>query len=436
MKSIVKQALARLACGRLSAMKKADYYASTLLEMSVEVVDVPNVPNVTMGITRGLVLYVNGQWLLTDPEVQDDAVVGGCLIHECEHPLRGLDRLDVLPNKVQANIAGDEAINWNLREEGWPLPSWVIYPDLYGHPGGLTLESYYALLQKQMEQKQKTLQQMMDELTSKQGDGQSPWTPKIGSGGCGSAGGNAVDDVLEKELDAAYGKSSSEVESARQQTLDAIEDALHGPGCGSVPGRFKQAIKDRYKKPEINWRQLYQHVFRRALHIVSGASDYSLRRPSIGSQLVGYIGPGLIDQELNVVVIEDTSASMGTSQLVQARGEAYQLMKKMGLDQVTLIQIDAKVQHVQQVRLRNLPRIDYHGRGGTNFIPAFEYIQKHLPRTNLVAVFTDGDGPAPKKAPRGFETVWCIVRTPRARKPAHWGQTIVCDKDQKLLPPY
>ena len=128
MKSIVKQALARLACGRLSAMKKADYYASTLLEMSVEVVDVPNVPNVTMGVTRGLVLYVNGQWLLTDPEVQDDAVVGGCLIHECEHPLRGLDRLDVLPNKVQANIAGDEAINWNLREEGWPLPSWVIYP--------------------------------------------------------------------------------------------------------------------------------------------------------------------------------------------------------------------------------------------------------------------------------------------------------------------
>jgi predicted metal-dependent peptidase len=430
--------------GRAYVLWRADYYSSTLLEMTVEIVDAPKT---TMGVTRGLVLYVNGEWLLNDPEMQTDEAIGSCLVHECEHPLRGIDRLEVLADKQRANVAGDEAINWNLRDEKWFLPSWVVYPEALGHPGALTLEQYYALLQQQQNDQQKTLQDVMNntQQPGKSGSGSNKekkgsaqggkWEPKIGSGACGSIGGAAVDETLEQELDAAYGKSQAEVESARRQTLDAIEAAAASPSRGDMPGRFKEMIKDRYKKPEVNWRKVARHIFQRSMHIVAGASDYSMRNPSVSSQLVGYIGPGLIDTRLEVVVIEDTSASMDKPQLVQARGETYQLMQKLGIDEVTLIQSDTQVAHVQRVRLRNLPHIEYSGRGGTNFIPAFEYVQKKLPRTNLVVVFTDGDGPAPAKAPKGFETVWCIVRTSHARKPAHWGQVVVCDQNQALLPP-
>lgn len=452
---IVRRAKEKLSLGRAYVVSKADYYSAILLEMTVEIVDAPAV---TMGITRGLVLYVNGRWLLEDPEMQTDEAVGACLVHECEHPLRGLERLEALPNKEMANIAGDEAINYNLRDEGWKLPSWVVYPEKLGHPDNLTLEQYYELLQEQAQQQ--SLQQVMNNAMSsgsgqtqkgKQAPGQGkpppgkgqadprgtePWQPKVGSGGCGSGGGNAVDPNLEAALDAEHGKSPTEVESARRQVLDDIEEALQSPGRGNVPGRFKEMIKTRNKRPDVNWRSVLRHILQRAMQKVSGASDYSISNPSVSSQLAGYIGAGLIDRQLNVVIVEDTSGSMGAVQLVQARNEAYHLMRRAGIDTATHIQVDTDVQNVKTVRLRDLPKLAYHGRGGTDFQKVFEYVKKKFPRTNLLVYFTDGDGYAPKKAPRGFATIWCIVRTPYARRPALWGHLVVCDKSQELRPPY
>lgn len=211
-------ALQKLALGRANVMSRADYYGSTLLEMTPVIVEHPKL---TMGITRGLVLYVNGTWLLSDPEVKEDDVVAACLVHECEHPLRGFDRLDALPDKELANIAGDIPINWNLREESWRLPSWVVYPETYGFKEGLTLEEHYDLLQKQLEQKKQSLQQLMDALSNQNGkgrgankkkDGSQPepppgtWEPKVGGGACGSGAGRALDPLLEAALDAEYGK--------------------------------------------------------------------------------------------------------------------------------------------------------------------------------------------------------------------------------------
>lgn len=415
----------KITLGRAYILTRAEYYASMLYNMTIEVV---NEPGLTMGITRGLVLYVNGEWILTDPEMQSDEVVGACLVHECEHPLRGFERLDALPNKELANIAGDEAINFNLREEGWKLPSWVVYPETYKHPGGLTLEQYYALHQKEMGEGQ-SLQQYMDGTNP----GGGAWSPKIGAGGCGSGGGNAISETLEKALDAENGKSPVEVESARRQTIDDIETFVKSQG--DTPKRLKELIHDRYKKPEVNWRSVLRYVAQRSFQTIAGASDYSMSRPSISSQLMGYIGAGLVDKRPDVALIEDTSASMGTPQLVQARGEAYQVFKELGLDEVLLVQADTAVAHTQRVRLRSLPKIEYHGRGGTNFTPAFDYLRRKHPRVNLAIYFTDGDGRAPQRKPPGVEVIWCIVRTPHARKPARWGHIVVCDKNQKLLDP-
>jgi len=441
----------KLSLGRAYVLSRADYYSSILLEMSVEVV---SNATVTMGVTKGLVLYVNGEWLLNDPEMQTDEVIGGCLVHECEHPLRGLDRLEALPDKALANIAGDEAINFNLREEQWQLPSWVVYPERYGHPPNLTLEQYYALLSDQLLQENKTLEQLMADApqggggtkgngkNKNKGSGlgnkqQKQWTPKIGAGGCGSAGGYAVDESLEAELDTAYGKGPSEVESARRQTFDAIEKALEsGKGCGNIPGRFKELLKIRYQVPDVNWRSFLRRILQRALERTIGDSDYSLSNPSLGGQLAGCITSGLVDQKINVVIAEDTSSSMGEPQLLNARSEAYHLIRAVGIDEAIHIQSDMVVQHEKRIRLRDLPKLAYHGRGGTDFNAVFERVNKRYPETNLLVYFTDGDGRAPAKPPRNFDVVWCIIRTEHARRPAHWGHVVVCDKNQKLEEPY
>lgn len=480
-----QEALNKLALGRGYVLKRAEYIASTLLELTPVVV---NAPGVTMGVTRGLVLYVNGDWLLSDPEMADDAAVGAVLYHECEHPLRGMDRLDALPNKEMANVAGDEAINDNLRDEGWQLPSWVIYPEKFDHPKGLTLEQYYGLHAQQLDKSQQSMQQMMDEKMSGapsdqkragegggpsngnkgdkkgssggkagddkggksgsggQGDGQGEpkeggsggsggWQKKVGAGACGGAGGNSVVEQLEAELDAQYGRGEVEVDAIRRATLEQIEEHMQQYGRGSVPGRFEELLKTRIKKPDVDWRKELKHLLRHSADvIVSGSMDYSMRRPSIGGALMGVVSAGLVEREVIVCVAEDTSMSMGSKQLTQARNEGYHLLKKLGLQWAWHIQADTKVQKVQKIKLRQFPAVNFSGRGGTDFRPVFEEIKKLRPRPNLLVYYTDGDGVAPPKAPPGMAVVWCIVRTDRARRPANWGKVVVCDKNQALLP--
>lgn len=453
-----KEALNKLSLGRAFVLDRAPYIASTLLEMTPVIVDHPDA---TMGVTRGLVLYVNGRWLLSDPEMEQDAVTGACLYHECEHPLRGMDRLDALPDKKLANIAGDEAINDNLRDENWVLPSWVVYPEKFNHPSNLTLEQYYELLSRQMDEQRKELEQFMDDCMNRQtpeavdgqgadkkgsgkgqgknqdGSGQGAgWQKKVGAGACGSAAGNGIDEV-ESELDAKYGKGDAEVDAVRRSTLDQIEEHMQQFGRGSVPGRFEQLLETRIKAPDVDWRKELKRAFRRTADvIISGAMDYSMRRPSIGGSLVGVSSAGLIEREVRVCVAEDTSLSMGTEQLQQARNEGYHLLKKLGLREAWHLQADSEVQKVQKIKLRQMPKVSFAGRGGTDFRPVFEEVLKMRPRPNLMVFFTDGDGPAPVQPPPGIAVIWCIVRTPYARKPARWGTVVVCDKMQELRDPY
>lgn len=434
---VIRYAREKISLGRAYVLHRADYYSAVLLEMTLVVVDTPGV---TMGVTKGLVLYVGGNWLLNDPEVRDDDAVGACLVHECEHPLRGLERLEALPNAELANVAGDIPINDNLRDEGWKLPSWCCHHESFGLPKNLTLEEYYSLLQQKMDKNKQTLQQYMD--STQQGTGTkdekgqgSTWVPKVGSGGCGGVGGNAVQAQLEAELDAAYGRTQSEVESARRQTLDDIESAI-ASGCGNVPGRFQETLKLLRKKPDINWKAALSRRIQRSAQAIAGASTYSLSNPSVSGQLTGCITAGLIDRQVNLCIAEDTSYSMGAEQLLQARNEAFHLVRRSGVDTAVHLQVDTTVQQDRVIRLRDLPRLVYKGRGGTDFTTVFDYVRKKHPRVNLLVYFTDGDGRAPEKAPRGIEVIWCIVRTSCARKPANWGHIVVCDKSQSLLPPY
>ena len=460
-----KEALNKLALGRGYVLSRAEYIASTLLELTPIIVDAPGV---TMGITPGLVLYVGGRWFLSDPEVRTDEITGGCLYHECEHVLRGFDRLKALPKPDLANVAADEAINYNLREESWDLPSWVCYPERYGHPPALTMEQYYALLEQQLDAAKQSLQQFMDEAAGgsgeghgssgnapdgdEQGKGNSPgnnqgnnddssdgqqggWQKKIGGGVCGSGAGNAVNEQLEKELDSSLGKGEAEVDAIRRTTLDDIQKYMDVHGRGSVPGRFKQLIETRIQPPLVDWKRELRKTLRYSHDVVAGARNYSMRRPSIGGALTGVCTSGLVDSEVRVCIVEDTSLSMGTSQLQDARNEGYHVLKKLGVRTAWHIQADTRIQHVGKVNIRRLPAVPFSGRGGTDFRPVFEELKKLHPRPNLVVFYTDGDGPAPIKPPSGIQVVWCIVRTPYARKPAHWGKVVVCDKLQTLKDP-
>jgi predicted metal-dependent peptidase len=440
--------LEKFALARAWLDTKAIYLASTYESFIVHFV--PGVK--TMGVTKGHVLYADPIWLLSDPDIngpKGHEYLGADLLHECGHILRDLERLDAVadwfmskgfPEKKAhewANIAGDMPINHDILNQELIMHKWVVTPDTYGFKHGLTMEGYAKLMlenQKKVEQKNGEGQgqgksgdqkgqpgQGQGKDNSKKGDDPAGGGRKrrIGGGCCGGIGGNPNKE-LEDELDGTIGRNEYEQERIKYETVEAIKEHQEAFGKGSTPGFVIEKLPKRKKdKPDINWQRECKYLLRRTTgSVVRGGSDYSLRRPSKRSMMLGVIRPGLIDQLPVIDIKVDSSGSMGKAQLNAAKDVVASVLLQLGVDQVWFQWADV-VAHGKPklISIKDLPVLD-------------------RPRPDLVIYITDGDGDAPATKPPGLNIVWCIVPTPYGRRPADWGHLVVCSNDQKLREPY
>ena len=94
---------------------------------------------------------------------------------------------------------------------------------------------------------------------------------------------------------------------------------------------------------------------------------------------------------------------------------------------------DANVHGIQKVSDAKQACAQLKGGGGTNFCPVFEELEAmgRTQRPHLIIFLTDGDGPAPDRAPNGMHVIWVIVgqhgRIPYTRggQEIGWGEQIV-----------
>jgi len=407
----------------------------------------------TLGVSKGMSLIVDPKWYVNmDKEAKYllGTVVGGkklaldeltyrmqagVLVHEAGHILRGLERLDSLsrlgiPDDI-INKGFDLPINQDARECGWFLPSWALYPDTYDFPTNLTGEQYVELL---MEMKEKQPKKYED-INKKAGVGEGS-EGKVGAGKCGGCGGNGLGEIEDK-ADAETGRSKSDKQRIRKEALSQVRDAV-ASGRGTVPNSLKQLLDREEKKPVVPWRSRLRATIRRATgQVMSGRSDFSLRRPSKRSYSRGILRPGMIDKKPEIMFIEDSSGSMGKDQLLSVRAEIKGVFNQLGIEDAWFCDIDAKVAAApRRIRLRDLHTLPVHGRGGTNFVPGIELAQTMAPRPDILIYLTDGDGTAPRHAPKNMTVVWCIVPTPHGRRPARWGELVLVSNDQELMAPY
>jgi predicted metal-dependent peptidase len=428
-KNLIYKASICLSKGRAIIRERAPYVATTLygfvpyfLEGLTELAGGP------IGVTEGMVLYSDPVWVIE----QTPDIMAGCLMHEISHVVRDLKRLKDLPDYNLAGLAGDLAINPDLRKAKWELPEWVYYPEYYDFPEGLALEEYFALLYK----KQK--EQGLGQGQMPKGKGKTK-PGNFGSGKCGGCAGNSGNRELEEKLDKEMGRGKADVKRIKTQTVREIQQAAKNRvGRGSMPGFFSELVVFKPKPSIIPWRQKLNRVVRKVTgRVICGKSDYSFKRLSKRSNIVDMIRPGMIDRQPNLVLIEDVSGSMGAPQIVAARNEEIAILKALGIDSCWLLQADAAVAlKPTLIRLKTIPALKLYGRGGTSFVPALLEVQKIRPKPDLVFYLTDGDGDAPRNKPKGMEVVWVIVPTPYGRRPARWGHLVVCSDDQKLREPY
>jgi predicted metal-dependent peptidase len=370
----------------------------------------------TSFITPGLVMGYNPDFMseLTDLEG------GFVLLHEVLHDrLRFFPMLEVLGEDMCdiLNDAQDLVINQMLKKMGYPVFSWALMPEKYNFPPDLTTPEYVDLLTKK----------------SKGGGGSGSDGKKkekgVGGGHC------RAPKELQKLLDSELGRSESEIRAVERRTAYEVKKHVEKQGGrGNVPGWMEEWAKIVLDTPvTINWRDILDRVVLDVTgQVIMGGDDFSMRHPSKRSHVRRLIRPGLIDHEIVIAFALDTSASMNVKMMMAGIQHTVSILRSLGIEQAWYMEADTTLALAPQ--LVDLSYFDsdikFHGRGGTDFRPVFDAVQRLHPKPDVLFYWTDGDGSAPNFAPPNIETIWGLVPGRYSnRKPAHWGHLVILDED-------
>jgi predicted metal-dependent peptidase len=133
--------------------------------------------------------------------------------------------------------------------------------------------------------------------------------------------------------------------------------------------------------------------------------------------------PELIGEELTLVaLVADTSAS--TRRVLSAfLAELQSIIDDCQPRETVVIMADADVQSVTYFGRGESLKVQFIGFGGTDFRPAFSYIDTEQLDPACLIYLTDGEGTFPDHPP-DYPTLWAIT-TPEIEAP--WGVTISID---------
>lgn len=327
---------------------------------------------------------VDERWrLYVDPEVLEAWTVeerAGVLLHEVGHLVRdhaGRARTASVDarTRVAWNLGADAEINDDLRVDGIALPGEPVYPETLDEDRHRVAEWYFTRLLARV-----------------------PSATRLDCGmgahgvGVGEEGGGDGEEVR--------GVDPFEAALLRHRVAEAVLD--HDRQCpGHRPGgwtRWAQALLT----PTVDWRRVLRGALRGTVGSVSGAADYSYRRPP-RRRVPRVVLPSLVRPSPRVAVVVDTSASVDDEMLVRAWSEVHGCLRALGVrrERVSVFAGDVVAHRVRDVRGRRIAPLvaPLSGGGGTDLAAVLTRIVVSEPRPDVVVVLTDGRTPWPDQVP-------------------------------------
>lgn len=328
-----------------------------------------------------------------------DEQVQGLMAHTVMHPAcqhhtrrRGRD------HKLW-NMACDYAINWILLDAGIDLPPKYLDNPAYH---GLTADEIYSDLRSRGGEEDRP------SLSDGEGesDGEVEWDGlqgKTGDGnelgdksesGTGEAGGDgkvedgaAGDDpgelgseqsgdpggsgeVRDGELQ-TEGGASDESGSDENWELALAQAAQNARETGDLPGGLERLIGE-VLEPRLDWRELLsRYISDRA------RDDYGWTPPNKRFLHTDVILPSLSHQKLPEVVLAlDTSGSVTEAEMNRFAAEVSSILEAFDTT-IHVVHCDSAVQHSDTFGRCDLPlELVPKGGGGTDFRPAFTWVEK------------------------------------------------------------
>jgi predicted metal-dependent peptidase len=241
-----------------------------------------------------------------------------------------------------------------------------------------------------------------------------------GSGdGDGEGNGNGFTDPTAIRKPQAQNGTTPDAETLENEwKIASIQAAIQAKSRGNLPGSLAGMVKES-AKPKVNWRAELRRFMQQA-----AKDDYSWRRPNARYMARGLYMPSLHSEQMGPVVIAiDTSGSIGEEELQGFMGETESAIEEGKPEYALVIQADAAISHVERYE-RHEPFVTpkVHGRGGTDFRPVFDYIEREDVQPACLIYLTDLYGPYPEFAP-GYPVLWVCTNDQQA----NWGETIRLD---------
>jgi predicted metal-dependent peptidase len=171
------------------------------------------------------------------------------------------------------------------------------------------------------------------------------------------------------------GSPASPAEMRRQEHEWAIaaEQALRAAkSCGSEPVGVERPVTES-RQSQQNWRAILRDFV-----AATAPADYRWTPPNRR-----YIASGLYLPSVErlgvgeIVIVVDTSGSIGALELEQFAGEISAIADEVQPEAIHVVHCDAAVQSVQQFGPSEPVRLEPKGGGGTDFRPAFEWVTQN-----------------------------------------------------------
>ena len=340
---------------------------------------------------------VDENWRMrADPELTAGwtaAQLGSVLIHHVCHLLRvhgeRAQGAGVRPDEAADWVrAADAEINDDLVPAGLDLPGRPVLPRDLRADDGLLAEQYFDAIRRR---------------AARAGTGAGADNPARSGRwlDCGSGA-----DGMPRAGHPDGGLPRWQAELLRRQI--AMDIIAHDKQPGTVPAGLLRWAEE-VLTPKVDWRAVLAAELRRAVAEVSGAVDYSYRRPSRRSAVAGpVVLPALRRPVPEVAVVCDTSGSMTDDLLAMVLAEVEGLLRALGLvRQVRVLACDTAVAPVQ--RVSSARQVQLIGGGGTDMGAGIGAAAALRPRPAVTVVLTDGYTPWPEQAPKGMRVVVGLI---------------------------
>jgi len=312
-------------------------------------------------------------------------------------------------NQTIWNMACDLAINPILKDSGFSLPVDVLYEEKLKEKSA---DEIYNLLIKNA--KKVSIKIGKEGRTSLPGTGES-------EGGGGLPQGNIIGEVVRPKSpkDPSKNASSKEIEQMEQEIKVAVQQSLNVAKMrGKVPRGLDLQIEELYD-PEIPWKEVLSRFLTE-----KARNDYTWVKPNQRYTFHGIYLPTLESPELGEVVVAfDTSGSVSKKELTMMASEVMEILSLYQEEpEIRFIYIDAKVCGHQKISASDFPeKFEPKGGGGTNFKPAFEWLEEKGVTPNALIYFTDGYCDEFPESPE-YPTLWVLTEKNKSFEPP-FGET-------------